>query len=101
PLPALEDVRRRLGLGLDPASPGMTVADWLDTWLAGKQRTRRASTTRMYESHIRIYLKPVIGDVPMERLNTSHIEAVLAAVDASASTRHRVLATLRAALNAA
>jgi hypothetical protein len=43
----------------------------------------------------------VIGDLPLERLNVGHVEAVLAAVPGSAGTRHRVLATLRAALNAA
>ena len=100
-LPAVEDVRRRLGLGLDPAQPGVTVAAWFDSWLAGKQRTKRASTVRGYESHIRVHINPVIGDLPLERLNVGHVEAVLAAVPGSAGTRHRVLATLRAALNAA
>ena len=38
---------------------------------------------------------------PLERLNGSHVEAVLAAVTGSAGTRHRVLTALRAALNAA
>lgn len=101
PLPAIEDVRRRLGLGIDPGQPGMTVAEWLEGWLAAKRRTRRASTVRGYESHIRVHISPVIGDLPLEHVNTSHIEQVLAAVPGSAGTRHRVLATLRAALNAA
>jgi hypothetical protein len=35
-LPALEDVRRRLGLGLDPGQPGITVGQWMDGWLAGR-----------------------------------------------------------------
>jgi Phage integrase, N-terminal SAM-like domain len=100
-LPGVEEVRRRLGLGLDPAQPGVTVAAWLDSWLAGKRRTKRASTVRGYESHIRVHINPVIGDLPLERLNAGHVEAVLAAVPGSAGTRHRVLATLRAALNAA
>ena len=100
-LPAVEDVRRRLGLGLDPAQPGATVAAWLDSWLAGKRRTKRASTVRGYESHIRVHIDPVIGDLPLERLNVGHVEAVLAAVPGSAGTRHRVLATLRTALNTA
>ena len=100
-LPAVEDMRRRLGLGLDPAQPGVTVAAWLDSWLAGKRRTKRASTVRGYEAHIRVHINPVIGDLPLERLNTGHVEAVLATVPGSAGTRHRVLATLRAALNAA
>ena len=100
-LPSLEDVRHRLGLGLDPAQPGVTVAAWLDSWLAGKRRTKRASTVRGYESHIRVHINPVIGDLPLERLNVGHVEAVLAAVPGSAGTRHRVLATLRTALNTA
>ena len=100
-LPSLEDVRRRLGLGLDPAQPGATVAAWLDSWLAGKRRTKRASTVRGYESHIRVHINPVIGDLPLERVNVGHVEAVLAAVPGSAGTRHRVLATLRVALNTA
>ena len=100
-LPSPEDVTRRLGLGLDPGQPGVTVAAWLDSWLAGKRRTKRASTVRGYESHIRVHIDPVIGDVPLERLNVGHVEAVLAAVPGSAGTRRRVLATLRAALNTA
>lgn len=96
-----EDIRRRLGLGLDPSQPGPTVAEWLDSWLAGKRRAKRASTARGYESHIRVHIKPVIGDLPLERLNAGHIEDVLAAVPESAGTRHRVLATAPAALNAA
>jgi integrase len=52
-------------------------------------------------SHIRLYVNPVIGDLPLERVNTGHVEAVLAKVTGSAGTQHRVLATLRAAMNAA
>lgn len=86
---------------LDPGQPGITVGQWLDGWLAAKTRTRRASTVRGYESHIRVHIVPVIGDLPLERLNAGHVETVLAAVPGSRATRHRVLATLRAALNAA
>jgi integrase len=100
-LPSVEDVRRRLGLGQDPGQPGLIAAERLDSWLAGKRRTKRASTVRGYESHIRVHINPVIGDLPLERLNAGHVETVLAAVPGSAGTRHRVLATLRAALNAA
>ena len=100
-LPAVADVQRRLGLGLDPAAPGVTVAECVDGWLAGKARNKRASTVRGYESHIRVHIRPVIGDLSLERLNTVHIEAMLDVVPGSAGTRHRVLATLRAALNAA
>jgi integrase len=54
-----------------------------------------------YVSHNRLYIEPVIGSVPLKRLNAEHIEQVLAAVPSSASTRRRVFSTLRAALNGA
>ncbi len=83
------------------ASRAVVPGDRSAPTAAGKRRTRRASTTRGYESHVRIYLKPAIGDLPLERLNAGHVETVLAAVPGSAGTRHRVLATRRSALSAA
>ena len=67
---------------------------------AAKRRSRRASTYRSYEMHVRVHIRPAIGDVPLERMNTGHVEQVLAGVPGSAGTRHRVLTTLRCALNA-
>ena len=56
---------------------------------------------RGYEQHIRLYIVPTIGDLPLKRVNAAHVEAVLAAVPGLAATRHRVLATFRAALTVA
>jgi integrase len=130
PLPAMEDVRRCLGLGLDPSSPGLSTGEWLDSWLAGKRRTRRASAVVSYEMHCRVWLKPQLGHIPLERLNTGHIEGLFATIErfntevvrqcaegqaliviegdvrnrpgiCGPSTQRRIFATLRAALNAA
>jgi integrase len=127
-LPALEDVRRRLGLGLDPGQSGVTTGEWLNTWLAGKRRTRRPSAIRSYEMHIRVWLVPAIGHIPLERLNAAHVEEVFARIEkfnaeterqraegkalividgdlrvqariCGPSTKRRIYATLRAALN--
>jgi integrase len=130
PLPSAEDVRRRLGLGQDPGDPGLTTGAWLDGWLAGKKRTKRASAYRSYEMHCRVWLLPVVADVPLERLNTAHVEEVFSRIArfnaevtaqkaagkalieidgdlrsqpriCGPSTQRRIFATLRAALNAA
>jgi Phage integrase, N-terminal SAM-like domain len=80
PLPTVEDVQRRLGLGLDPSQPGLTVREWLDAWLATKRRTKRESTYRGYEMHIRTWLKPQLGHLPLDRLNAGHIEELFATI---------------------
>lgn len=74
-------MRRRLGLGLDPGTTGITLADWLDTWLAGKTRAKRARTARSYEMHVRVWLKPLIGHLPLERLTSTHIDDLFAMIE--------------------
>jgi integrase len=129
PLPAVEDVRRRLGLGLDPGQPGDTVGEWLSTWLASRRKIR-PSVARSYQQHIENWLAPHLGHLPLERLNAGHIAALFATIDnfnaelesqraegrtlieidgdarsqpriVGPSTQRRIFATLRAALNAA
>jgi hypothetical protein len=36
-LPTVDEVRRKLGAGLDPTAPSATTGEWLDAWLAGKR----------------------------------------------------------------
>jgi hypothetical protein len=78
PLPAVEDVRRRLGL--DPGLPGDTVGEWLSTWLASRRKIRQ-SVERSYRQHIETWLIPHLGDIQLERLNAGHIAGLFATID--------------------
>ena len=80
PLPALGDVRRRLGLNLDPASTGITAGDAWAAWLAGKKRLRRSSRERI-EQIGRHWLLPVVASVPLERLNGAHCAEVFSRIE--------------------
>jgi integrase len=122
-------VGRRIGLGLDPGQPGMTVAEWLRAWLASR-RTIRPSTERSYRQHVNTWLIPHLGHLQLERLTAAHISAMFAAIDrvsaelerqraggraaieiegdvrsqpraVGPATQRRIFATLRAALSAA
>jgi integrase len=75
-LPSVEEVRRRLGAGLDPLSPSVTLAEWLDDWLAANRRIR-PTTRASYVAQVERFLKPVIGDVPLSRLGAGHVADVL------------------------
>lgn len=85
----------------------MTLADYLtQVWLPGL--TVRPSTRLAYESHVRIYLVPRLGHVPLQRLSRADLRRMFAELAISGirkplseATLRRVHATVRAALNAA
>jgi len=85
----------------------LATGDYLDEWLAGKRRLR-PSTHRGYESNIRLYLRPLVGAVPLTALRKGHIDAMCRRIEADNATRRRpvgpktiaeIHGTLRAALN--
>ncbi|WP_216211161.1 tyrosine-type recombinase/integrase [Amycolatopsis aidingensis] len=125
PLPAPEEVTKRLDIGRDP--DGMpTVADWLENWIDSRKKIRGA-TDRSYRGHIRLWLTPHLGHYRLDELTIDHISRMFDAmaerndriIEArassdptvqasvrgmrlmSAATMQRYRATLRAALNAA
>jgi integrase len=97
--------------GPDPACPGrvVTTGEWLEHWLASRT-SPAASTVRSYAGHVRLYLVPYLGRVPLAELSAAHVQAMVTAItrhhqalgsQVSAATLNRIRATLRAALNAA
>ncbi|WP_329314403.1 site-specific integrase [Streptomyces sp. NBC_01262] len=78
PIPAIEETRRRFNTGQQLIGR-LTVADWLDRWLAAKRV--RKSTVKRYASDVRVHLKPRIGHVRIDRLRVSHIAEMFAAIE--------------------
>jgi integrase len=87
----------------------VTTGEWLERWLASRV-SLRASTSRGYAAHVRGYLVPYLGGIPLAELTRADVQAMFAAIirgDAalgrpvSAATLRRIHATLRAALNGA
>ncbi|GAA3065808.1 tyrosine-type recombinase/integrase [Streptomyces roseofulvus] len=82
PLPEVEETRRRLRAGQDLIG-SLTVAEWLDRWLASK-RIRKSGISR-YETDVRVHLKPHIGHRRLDRLRVSHLSDMFTAItDANA-----------------
>lgn len=102
--------RRLRGIPTGPAEPerALTVGQFLDDWLAGKQ-SLRPSTALSYATHIRLYLSPYLGVLRLDALRSLHIERMyreIALLDEharplSVSTLRRIQATLMSALNTA
>ncbi|MFV2179925.1 tyrosine-type recombinase/integrase [Actinomadura sp. LOL_016] len=124
-LPESEEVRRKVRTGQD-LDASVTTGQWLRMWLAGRKGLRNG-TLRSYRGHIALYLEPVIGHIRLDRLRVADVEAVFEAIDerndlvvraresrdaglrervkgrrvVGPATKHRVRATLRAALGKA
>ena len=89
--------------------PGLSTGEWLGRWLASRV-SLRASTSRSYAAHVRGYLVPYLGGIPLAALTAGDVQAMFTAIirhetalgrPVSAGTLHRIHATLRAALNGA
>ncbi|MBO2460311.1 tyrosine-type recombinase/integrase [Actinomadura violacea] len=124
-LPDPEQVRRKIRTGQE-LNRSVTVGEYLDAWLAGR-KALRDGTRRSYADHIRLYLKPHLGHIPLERLRVRDIDRLFDAIDernqliararetvdlhlrakvkgqrmVSAATKQRIRATLRSALSKA
>lgn len=87
----------------------MRTGEWLERWL-GLRVSLRASTRRGYAAHVRGYLVPYLGGIPLADLSPADVQGMFTAIiggetalgrAVSAATLRRIHATLRAALNAA
>lgn len=76
-IPEPAEVQRRLGVGV-PLDGTMTVAEWLDRWMARKKT--RATTNAGYRSHIKVHLKPRIGHLRLDRLSVGHVQEMFDAI---------------------
>jgi integrase len=79
PLPDRDTIAARLRTGIPAAVPTST-GEYLTAWLAGR-RGLAEKTRRGYQDHIRLYLIPHLGHVPIQDLGTGHIEAMYAALE--------------------
>ncbi len=124
-LPDPEEVRRRFKTQ-QVLDGRLTTGEWLELWFAGRKRIRD-NTRRSYESHIRLYLSPVIGHIRLDRLGVADVARVFEAIAelnetitaaresadpglrakvkgrrvVGPASQQRIRATLRAALNQA
>jgi integrase len=79
-MPAVEDVRRRLGLRRTNLGTSDTFGDAWAAWLAGKRRARPSYIKWLGEIG-RNYLLPILSDIPTDRITGEHCAMVFSRVD--------------------
>jgi integrase len=79
-LPALDDVRRRLGLRRENLGSTDAFGVSWPAWLAGKRKLR-VSSARALEAHGRNWLLPVLKDIPVDRITGEHCAMVFERIE--------------------
>jgi integrase len=79
-LPAVEDVRRRLGLRRGELDTSETFEEAWTEWLAGRRKARDSYANTL-EQHGRNWLLPVLKDIPLDRLTGEHCAEVFRRID--------------------
>lgn len=101
---------RRLAQLLDGVATrrdGRTVTDALDDWIAGRRRAR-ASSRRRWLTTARLYIRPYVGAVRLDRLDDRAIDAWVRQLESAPNSRTKrpglapgTIAQARALLSAA
>jgi integrase len=94
----LKAARKAIDAGLQPTSDRMTVAAYLEDWLAATRSTVRPSTWTRYAGMVRTHHIPRLGRLPLTKLAAGDVERMLRDMDGSPRTRHHARAILRTAL---
>ncbi|WP_149180893.1 site-specific integrase [Streptomyces sp. TRM49041] len=95
-IPDYDETKRKFGTG-QSLTQHMTVAEWLDLWLAGKKGLRKSGHDR-YELDIRCHLRPRIGHIRLDRLTVPHLDAMFEGIAETNIEITEANATRRAAL---
>lgn len=89
------------GVWIDPADSATTFRDYAEQWRDGQ--VGAYGTAERIEGSLRVHWYPVIGDVPLARLRTTQLQAVVKSLEATLmpSTIGVVVQHLRQVLNGA
>lgn len=73
----LTEILREMDTGSFVAPTGLTVGEYLDEWLEVECPKRvRGVTVKTYEAVVRLYIKPLVGNVRLEQLKASDVRGM-------------------------
>ncbi len=70
----LREVTAEIGQGIFREVCKLTVSQWLDIWEQDYLNSLKPKTLESYQRQIRLHIKPALGGVPLEKLNSPMIQ---------------------------
>ena len=81
-------------------SKNTLLSEWLESRLKS-QGTLKPTTKQIYKSHIKNYINPKLGKIPLKKLNHDILQGFINDLNLSASTVKSIFGILKSALSAA
>jgi integrase len=100
----MDEARRALSSGLPVPNERLTVATFLDQWIATLPGTVSEATEYLYRSRVRLYLSPALGHILLTKLSPTDVSRLLSEMESkglAVETRRHTRAILRRALRRA
>src|SRR5436190_231495 len=74
----MREAQERNRQGIPVPDHTWKLGDWLDYWLENVvAANRRPATHALYETTVRLYLKPALGRYPLSRLSATRVQTFL------------------------
>lgn len=74
-------------MGISQSKAAVKTGEWMEKWIEKHKAPKLApATLTSYRNNFRLHIKPYIGEIPIRRLETYHIQRCLDAIGGSCST---------------
>lgn len=83
----ISEIRMQLERGVYIEDKNLTVGEWADKWLDTYKTGVQYNTFEMYAHIINLYIKPEVGNLPLTKLKTHHIQNIINKYAAKGLTR--------------
>lgn len=83
----LERLKAEKVMGVSQSNTSIKTGDYIENWIEKVKAPHLApATLTSYRNNFRLHIKPYIGDIPLKKLDTYHIQRCLNAIGGSYST---------------
>jgi hypothetical protein len=86
---AMNELQRSIAQGDDVAPTALTVGEYLEAWLDTARLGLRPGAYDACGVHVRVYIPPRIGEVPLQGLTASTVKALYAELHVRSRSRGR------------
>ena len=83
----LRQLQAEKGMGVSSSKANIKTGEWVETWIEKHKAPKLApSTLTSYRNNFRLHINPAIGEIPLRKLETYHIQRALDNIGGKLST---------------